>query len=40
MIETKFDNCVEPLHCVCRTKVLKLGQRESPLEKWVLVEPS
>ncbi len=22
MIETKFDNCVEPLHCVCRTKVL------------------
>ncbi len=20
MIETNFDNCVGPLHCVCRTK--------------------
>ncbi len=22
MIETNFDNCVGPLHCVCRTKIL------------------
>ena len=39
MIETNFDNCVGPLHSVCRTKVLYLGQRESPFEEWVL-EPS
>ncbi len=29
MIETNFDNCFGPLHCVCRTKILQQGQRES-----------
>ena len=28
MIETNFDNCVGPLHCVCRTKILYKGQRK------------
>ena len=27
MIETNFDNCVGPLRCVCRTKILYKGQR-------------
>ena len=29
MIETNFDNCFGPLHCVCRTKIPWQGQRES-----------
>ena len=29
MIETNFDNCYGPLHCVCRTKIPWQGQRES-----------
>ncbi len=29
MIETNFDNCFGPLHCVCRTKIIQEGQSES-----------
>jgi hypothetical protein len=29
MIETNFDNCLGPLHCVYRTKIPWQGQRES-----------
>ncbi len=28
MIETNFENCLGPLHCVCRTKIPWQGQRE------------
>jgi hypothetical protein len=29
MIETNFENCLGPLHCVCGTKIPWQGQRES-----------
>jgi hypothetical protein len=29
MIETNFENCLGPLHCVYRTKIPWQGQRES-----------
>jgi hypothetical protein len=29
MIETNFDNCLGPLHCVYHTKISWQGQRES-----------
>ncbi len=29
MVETNYDNCFGPLHCVCRTKIPWQGQRES-----------
>ncbi len=28
MIETNFENCLGPLHCVCCTKIPWQGQRE------------
>ncbi len=30
MIETNFDNCVGPLHCVCRTKNSLVGTERKP----------
>ncbi len=35
MIETNFDSCVGPLHCVCRTKILFV---QWPLLKYVTRE--
>jgi hypothetical protein len=29
MIESNFENCLGPLHCVCFTKIPWQGQRES-----------
>jgi hypothetical protein len=29
MIETNFDNCVGPLHCVCRTKFFSWGREKA-----------
>ncbi len=31
MIETNFDNCFGPLHCVCRTKILGRGREKACL---------
>ncbi len=28
MIETNFDNCFGPLHCVCRTKIFRRGREK------------
>jgi len=31
MIETNFDNCFGPLHCVCRTKLFRRGREKACL---------